>query len=91
MHILGFSPNVNDMGPDRYNATNVHYAAHEYEVITITIKCNSVSCQTLKYSNKPHTTAENRKYHCIFVLHAIISSRSHEKQMHSSTVKIIKL
>ena len=65
MNIRGFSSDVYDMDSDRYNATNVHCVAHENVVITVTIKCNSFSCQTLKYSNKPHTKAVNTKYQCI--------------------------
>jgi len=65
MHISGFSSDLYGMGSDRYNGTHVHYVAHENEVITVTIKCNSFSCQTLKYSNKPHTKAVNTKYQCV--------------------------
>jgi hypothetical protein len=58
MYIKGLSPDAKYIRSERRNA-NVRYVAHRGEVMEITIKCNSLSRQTLKYSNKPHTKAEN--------------------------------
>lgn len=62
MYIQGFSSDINYIRYDRRNA-NFRYVAHWGEVMEITIKCNGLLCQTLKYSNKPHTNAENITAH----------------------------
>jgi hypothetical protein len=62
MYIQGFSSDTNYIRYERRNA-NFRYVAHRGEVMEITIKCNDLSCQTLKYSNKPHTKAGNISAH----------------------------